>query len=209
MTEAEAKLALAVPRETIGRLETFVALLQSENEVQNLVSPSTLPSVWSRHILDCAQLVDLAPANARSWLDIGSGAGLPGLIVAMLHRSILTLVEPRRLRADFLRRAAEATQTSNVEIICTKVEKLEPRSFDVISARAVTSLDRLLALGQPFSRPETCWLLPKGRSVQSELEAAKASWQGEFRLEPSLTDPDARIVVATGVRRKAEGKRTR
>ena len=208
MDEEAAKAALNVPRGTLERLEGFLALLREENERQNLVSRASLAQVWSRHVLDSAQLVRFAPANAGSWLDLGSGAGLPGLIVALLHRSKVTLVESRRLRVDFLHRAAERLGINDkVEIVCARAETLIPRPFDVISARAFAPLDKLLAIGARFSNPGTCWILPKGRSAKSELEAARASWQGDFRLEPSVTDPDARIIVAEGVQRKAKGKR--
>jgi 16S rRNA (guanine527-N7)-methyltransferase len=208
MTESDAKTALNVPRGTLERIEKLVDLVTTENLNQNLISVRSRDEIWQRHVLDSAQLTRLAP-EAASWLDIGSGGGFPGLLVAMLQGSKVTLVEPRRLRAEFLVRAITTLGIRNAEVVQTKVERLPPGAFDVISARAVASLDRLFAMALPFSRPETRWILPKGSSAQSELEAAEASWQGEFRLEPSLTDPDARIVVATGVRRKAEGKRAR
>lgn len=207
MDEARARALLDVPRGTIERLEAFIALLAQENERQNLVSRASLEQVWSRHILDSAQLVRLAPAGAERWLDLGTGAGFPGLIVALLHRSKVTLVESRRLRAEFLRKGAEMLQVENkVEILCSRVESMAPASFDVISARAFAPLNRLFAIASPYSRPGTRWLLPKGRSAKSELAEAQASWQGEFRLEPSMTDPDAGIVIAEQVRRKAKGK---
>ena len=208
MDEEAAKAALNVPRGTMEQLDGFVSLLREENKRQNLVSAASLEQVWSRHVLDSAQLVRFAPANARSWLDLGSGAGLPGLIVALLHRSKVTLVESRRLRADFLHRAAEALGIADrVEIACARAETLNPRPFDVISARAFAPLDKLLATGSPFSTIGTCWILPKGRSAKSELEEARASWQGDFRLEPSVTDADSGIIVATGVSRRAKGKK--
>jgi 16S rRNA (guanine527-N7)-methyltransferase len=207
MDEAQAKALVDVPRGTMERLEAFTDLLAEENRRQNLVSKASLEHVWSRHILDSSQLLRFAPVQAESWLDLGSGAGFPGLIVALLHRSKVTLVESRRLRAEFLRQAAQVMQVENkVEILCTRLETLAPRPFDVISARAFAPLDRLFALAAPFSRPGTRWLLPKGRSAKSELAEAQASWQGEFRLEPSVTDPDAGIVIAEQVRLKAKGK---
>src|SRR5689334_9101251 len=106
MTEEEARARLNVPRETLERLEAFEALLKAENEKQNLVSRTSLKSIWSRHILDSAQLREFAPATASSWLDIGSGPGLPGLITALLFDGHTMLVEPRKLRVDFLHRAA-------------------------------------------------------------------------------------------------------
>jgi 16S rRNA (guanine527-N7)-methyltransferase len=210
MTEDEARAALDVPRETMDRLEQFVALLGDENERQNLVSRSSLDHVWARHILDSAQLIRFAPEAAGSWLDLGSGAGLPGLVIAALQDRPVTLVESRKLRADFLQRAATALGVeARTTVICAKIENLPTQTFDVITARAFAPLDRLLALAERFAAPETRWVLPKGRNAQSELEAAESLWQGEFRLEPSLTDAEAKIIVAEQVRRKPRGRRGR
>lgn len=210
MTEEDAKLALDVPHGTLHRLEAFVELLRTENERQNLVSRGSLARVWERHILDSAQLLRLAPRGAASWIDLGTGAGFPGLVVAALREGRTTLVEARRLRADFLTRGAELLGAAErVDILCAKVEGLAAQGHDVISARAFAPLDRLLALGSRFSTEKTVWILPKGRTAKSELEAARSSWQGDFRLEPSLTDAEARIIVATGVRRRAKGKMSR
>ena len=210
MTEDEAKAALNVPRETMERFDAFAALLREENARQNLVSRASLDHLWERHILDSAQLLRFVPSGARTWLDLGTGAGFPGLVVALLHPARVTMVEARRLRADFLIRAAGLLGTTDkVEIICAKVEALAMQPFDVISARAFAPLDTLLALGARFSTDETLWVLPKGRNAKTELEAAHASWQGDFRLEPSLTDADAQIIVATGVRPSKKGKTAR
>lgn len=210
MTEAEVRDWVArsydVPRETLERLDAFAALLRDENERQNLVSAATIDRIWTRHIADSAQLLRFAPSGDASWIDLGTGAGFPGLIVAALHNGPVTLVEERRLRADFLRRAAQLLQV-NVEIVDTKAERIPPRAFDVISARAFAPLPKLLELGTAFSTTNTVWLLPKGKNAAAELEALDPSWQGEFRLEPSLTDPHAQIIVAQGVRRKAKRKR--
>lgn len=208
MTEQEAIAALDVPRETLDRLKAFVALLTEENHRQNLVSRASLDHLWARHVYDSAQLLRFAPATAATWLDLGTGAGFPGLIVAALHPARLTLVEARKLRVDFLSRAAEVLDISGkVEIVCARVESLPPRPFDVISARAFAPLDKLLALGSRFSAPGTIWILPKGRNAKTELEAVRRSWQGELRIEPSLTDAEAGIVVGHGIARGAKGKR--
>jgi 16S rRNA (guanine527-N7)-methyltransferase len=199
-----------VPRETIPKVEAFLALLREENERQNLVSRASLDLVWTRHVADSAQLLRFAPPGAASWLDLGSGAGFPGLIVALLHPARVTLVEARKLRAEFLRRAAILLGIeSKVEIVCARVEAMAPRAFDVIGARAFAPLHRLLALGRPFSKTGTIWILPKGRNAQTELEAVRSSWQGAFRIEPSRTDPEAGIVIASAVRRagKEDAKR--
>ena len=210
MTEQEARSAIDVPRETLERLDAFAAFLAAENEHQNLVSRGSLRQLWARHIYDSAQLLRFVPNDAVTWLDLGTGAGFPGLIAAALHPARFTLIEARRLRVEFLTRAAEILGLADrVAVLLAKVESAPDAKYDVISARAFAPLDKLLALGERFSSEETLWLLPKGRNAKSELDAARASWQGEFRLEPSLTDSDAQIIVARGVRRKPRGKRTR
>jgi 16S rRNA (guanine527-N7)-methyltransferase len=197
----------AVPRETMERLDAFAELLRAENERQNLVSAASLGPLWVRHIADSAQLLRFAPEPACAWADLGTGAGFPGLVVALLHGGPVTLIEERRLRVDFLARAAASLGLA-VEIVAGKVERMKPRPFGVISARAFAPLGRLLDLGTALSTTKTIWLLPKGRNAQTELEALGASWQGDFRLEPSVTDPEARIIVAEGVRRAGRGKRS-
>jgi len=197
---------LDVPRETIARLDAFAALLREENERQNLVSKASLDRLWSRHIADSAQLLRFAPGTQASWVDLGTGAGFPGLIVAAIHSGPVTLVEERRRRADFLRRAAESLRI-DVEVIQARAERVPPRPFGVISARAFAPLDRLLEFGTGFSTAKSVWLLPKGRNAESELAALGPTWQGDFRLEPSVTDPEGRIIVATGVHRRGGGRR--
>jgi 16S rRNA (guanine527-N7)-methyltransferase len=199
---------LNVSRETFESLSAFVDFLKAENERQNLVAKATLGQAWNRHIADSAQLLRLVPDETGTWLDLGSGAGFPGLIVAALSTHSVTLVESRRLRVDFLRRGGEILGVEDrVEIIGTPLERVLPRPFRFISARAFAPLDRLLALAHPFSTEKTRWILPKGRSAKSELEAVQSTWQGDFRLEQSLTDADAQIIVAEGVRPKRVGKR--
>jgi 16S rRNA (guanine527-N7)-methyltransferase len=204
MEEADARAWMQarfdVPRETMERFDAFATLIREENVRQNLVSKASLDHLWARHIADSAQLLVHARPST-TWIDLGSGPGFPGLVVAALHSGPVTLVEERRLRVEFLRRAA-ATLDVDVEIIGAKVERIPPRAFDVISARAFAPLPRLLELATGFSTAKSLWVLPKGRNAQSELEALESSWQGEFRLEPSVTDPEARIIVATGVARR-------
>ena len=126
------------------------------------------------------------------------------MIVALLHNGPITLVEERRRRVEFLEQAIRLVGIGErVHLQGAKLERFESRPFDVISARAFAPLDRLLALSHSFSTAKTRWILPKGRNAASELEAAKASWHGDFRLEPSLTDDDAWIIVAEGVQPKA------
>jgi 16S rRNA (guanine527-N7)-methyltransferase len=188
-----------VSRETFRRIEAFVDLLTAAAAEQNLIARSTLDGIWERHILDSAQLVRFEPHAGASWLDIGSGAGLPGLVIALLVEGPVALVEPRRLRADFLSHATEKLGLSDrVTVDQAKVERLAGR-FDVITARAVASLPRLLEISSHLSTKKTVWVLPKGRSARTELAEAQQAWQGAFHVERSATDADSYIVVADGV----------
>ena len=200
MTEEEARSWIrerfGVPRET--RLAAFVALLREAAGSQNLIAPSTLEQIWVRHIVDSAQLLDHAPADG-AWLDIGSGAGLPGLVVALLRESPIELVEPRKLRTDFLSHAAAELGLANVTVHTAKIERTRG-PVAVISARAVAPLVDLLGLAAHRSTSSTAWVLPKGRNAQSEVEAARRNWHGSFHVEPSITAPDSLIVVAREVR---------
>ena len=194
-----------VSRETFELLERYAALLRDEAQRQNLISRSTLGSLWERHILDSAQLVRFEPREGGSWIDIGSGAGLPGIVVATLVSGPVTLVEPRRLRAEFLgRAAAELGLGGRVSVVAGKADQVQGR-FDVITARAVAPLDRLLGISTHLSTRKTLWVLPKGRSAQSELAEALRSWHCEAESVPSCTDPDSEILLIRHV--KAKGGR--
>lgn len=202
MTEEEARewvrSRFDVSRETL--LERFAAMLREESARQNLISASTLDAIWSRHLVDSAQLILLADVDG-SWIDIGSGAGLPGLVVAALADREVTLVEPRAKRVAFLRDAAEALGLSNVTIAGSRIETHRPaKRAAVISARAVAPLYELFAGAQHCTDSSTVWLLPKGRNAESEVEAARGAWQGVFHVEPSITSPDSGIVIARKVR---------
>jgi 16S rRNA (guanine527-N7)-methyltransferase len=212
--EAEARDWLVrrfnVPRETLSRLDAFVRILRDENDRQNLVSQSSLNHLWARHIVDSAQLLPLVPPSAGRWVDLGSGAGFPGLIVGLLRAGPATLIEQRRLRVEFLQRAVDLLGLADrVEIRAANVSQAKLPPFDVISARAFAPLERTFAVASHLAHSETVWVLPRGRNAQSELEAARASWQGSFRLERSVTDDEAWIVVAGDVRRRKKGKSVR
>ena len=190
----------AVSRETFEKLTAYADLLRTESSRHNLIAASTLDRLWDRHILDSAQLVRFEPRPGASWLDIGSGAGLPGIAVACLVEGPVTLVEPRRLRVEFLRHAVHVLGL-DAQVEAGKVEKMTGQ-FDVITARAVAPLGRLFDLSHHLSTRNTVWALPKGKSAHSELAEARRAWQGAFHVEPSITDEDSYIVVGTGVRKR-------
>jgi 16S rRNA (guanine527-N7)-methyltransferase len=190
--------ARPVSRETFEKIDAYAALLREEARRQNLVSASTLDHLWDRHILDSAQLVRFEPRAGATWADIGSGAGLPGIVIACLVRGPVTLIEPRRLRAEFLHRVCESLRIG-ATVFASKVERVEG-NYDVLTARAVANMARLLEISAHLSTRKSLWVLPKGRSAHAELAEARRSWQGEFHVEQSVTDADSHIVVATGVR---------
>lgn len=207
MTEAEVKAWLAehigVSRETFAQLDLFSEMLLNEAQRQNLIAQSTVESFWDRHIRDSAQLFDLIPASRRGgrWLDLGSGPGLPGIVLALIGDMAMTLVESRTRRAAFLAEAVGALALSGrVRVEAKRLERIPTAPFDVIVARAFAPLPKLLGLAHRFAHAETIWLLPKGKTVDDELEAIARSWQGEFETVKSTTSPDASILVARGIR---------
>jgi 16S rRNA (guanine527-N7)-methyltransferase len=189
-----------VSRETLDKLEAYAALLRDEAQRQNLISASTLDHLWERHILDSAQLVRFEPHAGASWIDIGSGAGLPGIVIACLVEGPVTLVEPRRLRAEFLHKVRESLGLKT-NVIATRAERAQGK-YDVVTARAVANLPQLLEISAHLSTRKTVWALPKGRSAGRELAEVQQTWQGAFHVERSVTDAESYIVVATGVRAK-------
>lgn len=202
MTEEEARFwlqeRLSVSRETEEKLEAFVAYLRAEMTDQNLIAASTADSIWARHIVDSAQLLPLLPEGLvqESWIDLGSGAGFPGLVVAVLTNWHVTLVESRAKRIDYLQRAVDMLGLNRqVAVEGSTLERVETAPFSVISARAFAPLPRLFTLAQRFSTAKTFWLLPKGRNAAKEWQEAKRDWNGDFRIAPSITDDEAGILV--------------
>lgn len=203
MTEEQAqdwlRTNLDVSRETWERLEAFIAFLRREASSQNLIAASTLDHIWSRHIVDSAQLLKLLPddlARDGNWIDLGSGAGFPGIIVAILSEHHVTLVESRNRRIDYLQRAIGMLDLeSNVTVAGMPLERLETAPYSVISARAFAPLPRLFALAARFSTDKTIWLLPKGRNAVKEWEEVQLVWTGNFSIEPSVTDAESGILV--------------
>lgn len=204
MTPLEHAVGRHVSRETLHRLEFYAELLRAGSSSQNLISASTLDSLWERHILDSAQLARFEPRAGASWVDVGSGAGLPGIVIALLVEGPVRLVEPRRLRAEFLEQCImELGLAPRVSVEGAKIEKSGGR-FDVITARAVAPLTKFLGLAHHLSHKGTIWALPKGRNAKSELAEAQRSWQCDVRVEDSFTDPDARILVLSNVKAKSD-----
>ncbi|WP_164118483.1 RsmG family class I SAM-dependent methyltransferase [Sphingorhabdus sp. Alg239-R122] len=191
---------LDVSSETLDKLSEFCVVLEKEAKSQNLIAPSTLPHIWIRHIVDSAQLLGLAKSYGHSeaggaWLDLGTGAGFPGLVIAMLSSWEVVMVESRARRIDYLQRMVERFDLGRAaRVEGTRLENLDSFDTAVISARAFAPLDRLLLLTERFSTEKTLWLLPKGRNASKELEALSDKWQHLFHVKHSITDEDAKIL---------------
>lgn len=204
MSDREAfALDFNVSRETLAQFDSYAALLTDWQTRMNLVGPSTLATIWQRHFTDSAQIVALA-GEGRSWLDIGAGAGFPGLVIALLDPSArLTLVESIAKKCRFLDEVVRALDLQDrVTIENRRVETLPRAKFDIITARALAALDRLFDWGLPYAGSGTRWVLPKGARVDTELSIASERFAFDYSLAPSRTDSAARIVVASGVKRR-------
>ena len=199
-TELEARAWLAALPEwdavAAERIEQLIALLVEENARQNLVAAASLPMVWQRHIADSAQLLPHVPRETSSpWLDLGTGAGFPGLVIAALRPDCeVVMVESRARRIEWLERARLALGLGRARVVGARLEQVETRPIRVISARAFAPLVRLLDLSARFSTKDTLYLLPKGRSAQQELSELKG-WNHLFHVEQSLTDPEAGVII--------------
>jgi 16S rRNA (guanine527-N7)-methyltransferase len=191
-----------VSRETLDRLRHYHDLLTRWQKAINLVGPKTLPDAWRRHFWDSAQLLPHIPPSARRLLDVGSGAGFPGLVLAILGVPGVSLVESDGRKCAFLREVARATGTE-VEILNDRLEALESKIAppDVITARAFASLDLLLEKTKLYMTPNTVCLFHKGRAVDSEIAEAEARWTMEIEKIPSETDPSGVILKVKGIRR--------
>ena len=195
--EACAK-ALNVSRETLGRLETYVDLLKRWQARRNLIGRGTVADIWRRHILDSGQLAAHLPDGARRIVDLGSGAGLPGLVLAILTGARTTLVESDSAKAAFLAEVVRATGAP-CEVRRARIEDLEPWPVDVVTARALAPLSRLLGYAAPFAAPTpddppVC-IFPKGARWREELTESAAAWHISARDAPSATEPAARILI--------------
>ena len=207
------RAAFDVSRETVDRLALYADLLRQWQKAVNLVAPSTLDDVWHRHFADSAQVVPVASSNPGNWVDIGSGAGFPALVVAILRLdpkyatpsvggppARFTLVESQTRKCAFLGEVARRTGVAQVvDILSTRIETLPTRANvappAVISARALAALDKLLALSAPLFGTSTIGLFLKGQGAEAEIAEARKAWDFEAELVPSLTEPQGCIVV--------------
>ena len=186
--------AAGVSRETMERLAAYAALLVAWSTRINLVGRATLDDLWRRHFLDSAQLLPLIPAGARSVVDLGSGAGFPGLVLAILGVTGVELIEADSRRVAFLREAARVADAA-VTIRGCRVEAVSPHPVDVVTARGCAPLDRLLALGERFLGPRTTCVFLKGTRVEEELTVAGKAWTMTVSRYPSRAGPGGILLL--------------
>jgi 16S rRNA (guanine527-N7)-methyltransferase len=205
---AHALTLTPVSRETLDRLDRFVALLLTWQQRINLIAPSTIPELWTRHVADSLQLLALAP-EARTWIDLGSGGGFPGLVIAcaLAERpgAIIHLVESNAKKAAFLYEAKRVTGTP-VTVHAERIERFVPgfcEPADAVMARALAPLNTLLNQAFPLLiKAGAVGLFPKGQDVERELGEARRNWDINVNIVPSRTDPSGRIVVVRELARR-------
>lgn len=192
-----------VPRGTLDKFDTYAAMLIDWQSRMNLVGPSTLHDIWGRHFADSAQLYPLAAGRRGVWLDLGSGAGFPALVMALLGAPNVHLVESTAKKCRFLEAVRDALGLEGVTIHNQRIENLPPLTAEIISARALANLTQLFDWGLRFATPATRWLLPKGEAASDEIATARRKYNFDIDLVPSTTDPRGKIIVAGRVRKRA------
>jgi 16S rRNA (guanine527-N7)-methyltransferase len=191
---------LHVSRETLERLTVYLELLRRWQGAVNLVGRGTLADPWRRHVLDCAQLAPHVPAGAATVVDLGSGAGFPGMVLSIMGLRGVHLIESNRRKAQFLREVARATGAS-VQVHAERIERMRGWSADVITARALAPLPRLLVLTERFMTSDSVCLFLKGRTGARELTEARVTWHMEAEMFPSRSEPTGMVLQLRGIRR--------
>lgn len=195
---AHAYVAALCDDAAMARLDVLADLMRAENERQNLIAKPTVEALWLRHIADSAQLLTHVPRETSPavWLDLGTGAGFPGLVIAAMRPDWpVCLIESRKLRIEWLEHARIALGLDRCEVLGERLENVTSFPAAVISARAFAPMPRLLDLSLRFSTGDTIWLLPKGRSAKQDLASLPAARRALFHVEQSQTDPEAGIIV--------------
>ncbi len=195
-----------VSRETFEKLKLYHQSLVEWQSRLNLVANSTLENAWERHFEDSAQIFELIPQGAKTLVDIGSGAGFPAMVLAIMANEKLpalklTLVESINKKTLYLNHVKEIT-SADVNILNRRIENLKEKKFDVITARAVIALDGLLAYAYPLFRKNTICLFPKGKNFQQELYEAKKNWYFSYDVIPSKTSDESVILVIKTLAKK-------
>lgn len=197
------RLGVDVSRETLARLETYASLLVKWQAKINLVGPATLPDLWRRHFLDSAQLLPLLPPAPGVLVDLGSGAGFPGLVLAIMSDWRVHLVDSDQRKCAFLRQVAlDAGVNTRVAIHAQRFEAVPGYKAEIVTARACAPLEALLGYALPFLSESGRCLFLKGAQAEEELTAAEANWNMQVERRPSLTDPAGTILVIEQLKRR-------
>ncbi len=206
LTPEDFRKAADVSRETLARLELYVSLLTKWQRAINLVSRASLPDVWRRHMLDSAQLSAMAPASAKTWIDLGSGAGFPGLVLAIMGVGDVHLIESDGRKCAFLHEVVRQThapvQIHNCRIEDFVESQLCPPTVDVIMARALAATEALLELAQPLASQDTVCFFQKGQDVDNELTKLQKNSNISIEKLPSATNPDSVVLRIGGLGRE-------
>ena len=207
-------LGINVSRETLQRLEIYAGLLVKWQAKINLVGPATLPDLWRRHFLDSAQLLPLLPAAAGTLVDLGSGAGFPGLVLAIMTDWSVHLLDSDQRKCAFLIEVARATNVAEVALDCgvldrvtihaKRIEQVTGIAADVVTARACAPLDELLALAEPFIGEKGTGLFLKGAQAEEELTQAQRHWTMRLDRRESISDPAGKILIVSHLKRKSQ-----
>jgi 16S rRNA (guanine527-N7)-methyltransferase len=194
----------SVSRETLAQLDRYLELLGNWQRAINLVGSTTFADPWRRHVLDSAQLMRFLPENARVLVDMGSGGGLPGLVLGILGVPDVNLVESDKRKSVFLREAARTLNLRNVTVHAHRIDAAPPIKADVITARALAPVPRLMEFAERFMTPSTRCLYLKGKQVEAELTEAREDWMMTAKLVPSLSSDEGRILILDEVQRAGE-----
>ena len=194
-----------VSRETEDRLLAYVDLLGKWTRKINLISKGSVSDIWERHILDSVQIYDLAPNTFSLWVDIGSGGGLPGVVVAALAAQFapdarIAMIESDQRKAAFLRTALRELGLSG-DVLASRIDAVPPMGADVLSARALAPLDQLLAFAENHLKPGGTAIFPKGKTAEQEIADASTNWLFQIEKHASMTDAEARILVIKDIKR--------
>lgn len=207
--ENEKEINLNVSRGTLADLKAYEASLQEWQQKFNLVSNNTLENAWERHFLDSVQLFDLIPSNSKILYDLGSGAGFPGMVLAIMAKEKtpylkVSLIESTSKKTLYLKHVAELTKT-DVEIINDRIENIKPQPVDVITSRALTALKDLFNYAIRFCDSSTVCIFPKGKKYQEEITDAQKLWKFDYELIPSQQSEEGMIIIVTHLMKKDKG----
>lgn len=197
-----------VSHETLAKLDRYAELLAEWSRKFNLVAKSTLPDIWTRHFLDSAQLLKFIPAKAGNIADLGSGAGFPGLVLAIMGAPQVDLIESTGKKADFLRIVADELKL-NASVHQSRIEDIRGFRADVITARAVAPLKELIVLANPLMKKDSLCLFLKGRNADAELTESAKYWRFACEKHTSISDPSGSVLILTDLKFKHASPRTK